>query len=409
MTDRGDPFGELAAKVDAGGPAGNGSAFGPSTEGGKTEPELLAYFHAGEPPPGDRPAILVDGILDAGDLVVLGAGRAYGKSWWGMTLADMLARGVGRFMGVFQVHRSARVLYCHGELDRWGAADRWAKVGAGHPLPSGLVETFEPWRVRVVHRRIHRQLGPESVTDELIEATLDGRLERTIVEARIEVLILDPWAAFYGGRENSNDEVEAALGQLRQLQARHGLSVIILHHFGKATADTVREPEDLWRGAGVLADRAATRVTLLPLYTPKQAEDQGLDRHQARRYASARFLRRRHVPPEDMSIRWDVESGQWERFSSTVGDHAAGPGSRSGLSVTDLLARVPEAGWPSARRAAADLDAARTTVQRLLDQAVARGYLEEYKAPRGAVGYRRPSSPPPGSSGPLQLVPDPPE
>jgi hypothetical protein len=390
VTDQ-DPgsFQELASRVDD---HSNGSGNGqvPALEE-PAAPELLEVSHAGDEPGYPRPPALVDGLLDAGDLLVLGAGRAVGKSWWGMDLADMLAAGAGQFMGAFNVQRPARVLYCHGELDDWGAHDRWRKL-AGAGTPDNLVETFTPWRVRVTHRRIHRQLGPDSVTDEVLEAIVDPRLEDTIAANQVEVLILDPWAFFYGGKENSNDEVEVALAQLRALQTRHGLTVVILHHFGKGGADLMREPEDLWRGAGVLADRAHTRVTLTPLYTPRQAEDQGLDRHQARRYARAWFLRRRHIPPADMAIRWDVETGRWEQFKSTIVDPAAAV-DRAGLSVTDMLQRIPDDGWPSVRKAAAALEVSRATAEKVLDRAVAQGFLEEYRGPKGATGYRRPTSP----------------
>jgi hypothetical protein len=164
-----------------------------------------------------------------------------------------------------------------------------------------------------------------------------------------------------------------------------------LHHFGKGVADLVKEPEDLWRGAGVLADRAATRVTLTPLYSARQAEDQGLDRHQARRYARAHFLRRRHIPPADMAIRWDVETGQWEHFQSTLVDQA-GPGSRSGTSLTDMLAKMPEGGWPSVGQAASTLGLSEQTARRLLEQATVAGHLEEYRGERGRRSFRRPAA-----------------
>lgn len=390
MTDQVDPFRELAAKVDEHG-LGNGAA--PAVE----RVDELVVTRAGEEPDGPRPQVLVDGLLDQGDLLVLGAGRAVGKSWWGMGLAQMLGDGRGRFMGAFQVRQQARVLYCHGELDPWGGYERWRKLSQGQPLPPELRETFTPWRVRVSRR--HIQTTP-MIRDEVLEAILDQRLERALDASAADVLILDPWAVFYAGRENSNDEVEAALGQLRRLQLERGLTVVILHHFGKGMAESVREPEDLWRGASRLADWAATRVTLAPLYTPKQAEDQGLDRHQARRYARAHFLRRRYQAPADMAIRWDVETGQWEGFQSTMLDQVSG--GRGGLAVTDLLAQLPADGWPSVTKAAAALGVSQATAKRTLEAALAQGFVEEWKGPRNSLGYRRrqPTSDLPATSQP---------
>lgn len=78
---------------------------------------LLTIQAAGTRPEGDRPLPLVDGLLTQGELLVLGAGRGIGKTWWGMDLAHQLARGQGKVMGTYTVRRAVRVLYCHGELD----------------------------------------------------------------------------------------------------------------------------------------------------------------------------------------------------------------------------------------------------------------------------------------------------
>ena len=114
------------------------------------------------------------------------------------------------------------------------------------------------------------------------------RLEETIAEHRFDLLVIDPWAVYFAGSENSNDETEAALDKFRDLAMRYGLAVLILHHLGKAT--DARDPEDLSRGASRLADWASTRVTLLPHWTDAAAERQGMTRQQAAP------LRRRQVP-----------------------------------------------------------------------------------------------------------------
>jgi hypothetical protein len=96
-----------------------------------------------------------------------------------------------------------------------------------------------------------------------------------------------------------------------------------------------------------------------------------------------------------MAIRWDVETGQWERFQSSLVD-PAGPGSRAGVGLTDLLAKMPDrtVGWSSVAHAAAILGVAEGTARKLLEQAVAQGHLEEYRGARGRRSFR----PPAGSS-----------
>jgi hypothetical protein len=349
-------------------------------EPGGSGGELLEVHQAGARPEGKPPTSLVDGLTDIGESVVLGAGWATGKSWWGMDLAHQLARGHGRFMGALTVQRPAKVLYCHGELDRWGAYDRWERLGGGQPLPPPLLETFERWRIRIVHQRVTS--GP-TMTTEFHEAVLDGRIEATIAALAIEVLVIDPWAVFYAGRENSNDEHEAALDKLRDLQLRHGLTIIVLHHFGKA--NDARDPEDLWRGASRLADWASTRVTLRPHFTDKQAREQGMSRHQARRFADVTILRRTAAPTDDFSIVWNPETGQWDRWRSP---QYAAEGQRAQLHPVDVAHQCPHDGWPSMRAAAAALNISPSTASHLLEQAKAAGLIQEYDGPRGARGFR---------------------
>jgi RecA-family ATPase len=327
---------------------------------------------------------LVDGLLQEGELLVLGAGRGIGKSWWGMDLAHQLARGQGRVMGTYAVRQPARVLYCHGELDPWAAHDRWARLRGDQAMPAGLLESFEAWRIKVLRRRVTHSGDGLSTSEETLEAHLDERLEATVQASAIDVLVIDPWAVFYGGRENSNDEAELALATLRRLQLEHGLTVVVLHHFGKA--DTARDPEDLWRGASRLADWASTRVTLLPFYSPAQAQKIGMSRLQARQYANVKMLRRNAASPYDIAIRWNVETGQWDRWRAPPegeGDAISGP------TPADVAAKCPTPdGWASTVVAAAALGMSQAKARALLEAAKLQGLLDNFDGPRGARGWR---------------------
>jgi hypothetical protein len=80
---------------------------------------ILRTQSAGTRPEGERPEPLIEGLLNQGEFLVLGAARGVGKSWWGMDIGHQLARGHGKVMGTFTVRRAVRVLYCHGEPDAW--------------------------------------------------------------------------------------------------------------------------------------------------------------------------------------------------------------------------------------------------------------------------------------------------
>lgn len=250
-------------------------------------------------------------------------------------------------------------------------------------MSAGLLETFEQWRVRVVRRRVTYTGDGLATSEETLDAHLDERVEETVRAEQVEVLVIDPWAVFYSGRENSNDEAELALAELRRLRLDHGLTVVILHHFGKA--DTARDPEDLWRGASRLADWASTRVTLLPFYGDAQARRIGMSRQQARRYAQVKLLRRNAATPFDVAVCWNPETGQWDRWRAPEGegDLLAGP------TPADVAAKCPVPdGWASTVMAAAALGIGRTKARDLLEQAKQQGLLEAVVGPRGAQGWR---------------------
>jgi hypothetical protein len=307
-----------------------------------------------------EPPVLVDGLLRNGEMCVFGAPRAIGKTWLAYNLAINLARGEGKFLGHLDVRRPANVLYLQGELDQWGSATRWKLLtGLGHPLPR-VAETFDRVRFRTVKRRIVRQREGVAVTDEMIDADIDERLEEAIVAHGIDVVIVDPWAVYLAGAENSNDEVEAVLGTLREITLRTGVAWVIIHHItGKAERSSWTEPEDLWRGATRLADWASTRVTVLPHYTEAQYKELGITRREARRHANVHFLRR-STPTDDFTMRLDA--GWWVAWE---------PETEETVSPTLALARaLSDAGgvWTSMRQAATALGVAKATAaQRVAD------------------------------------------
>ena len=284
--------------------------------------------------------------------------------------------------------RRFKTLIAQGEIDEWESARRWRMLtGQGRP-PTNVAETFERWRLRVVRKR--STTGGES--REWFDAVLDPRLEATIAEHRFDLLVIDPWAVYYAGAENSNDETEAALDKLRDLAMRYSLAVLILHHLGKAT--DAREPEDLWRGASRLADWAGTRITLLPHYTDNQAERQGMTRQQARRYVDVKFLRR-STPTEDFSMVLDGESGWWARWAAP---QDAADGRRTHLGVPDVVDALKASGgtWQSQNQAAEKLGVAEETAGKLLSSAVRAGAVETAKGSRRAkilLPSRHPATP----------------
>lgn len=328
--------------------------------------------------PPQRPPGLVTGLIRRGELTVIGAPRAIGKSWFGMNLAALGSRGAGLLAGQMPIERPFRTLYCQGELDEWESWSRWQKIAGSGESPQLVAETFHRWRLKVTKQRVTQSIDGVTTTNEYLDSILDPGLEATVVAHDIDLLIIDPWAVYYGGNENSNDEAEAALGRLRHLSMKYGLAVIIFHHVTNKTERADREPEDMWRGATRLADWASTRVTILPHYTQKEAEAQQMTRRQARRYADILFLRRGEHTIDDFSMVMNWETGWWERWCP--------PGKeRHPHSLANIAEQCrADGGWESVTRAARALNVGDYKARELLDAGVEMGFLDETTGERGA-------------------------
>lgn len=342
----------------------------------------------------DEPPILVDGLLRAGEFVVIVAARKYAKSWLGMQLAMAIADGKGEFLGL-PVHNTARVLLAQGELNPAGSLRRWKHFD--RRPPAGVAESFTRWRMRIEKvRTTQRDPDTDMVwTSEFYDAKLDPRLERTIVENQIGLLIVDPWAVFFSGSENSNDEAEAALSRLRDLTMATGVAIVIVHHISKV--GEVREPEDLWRGASRLADWADTGITMLPHYKNEAAwKGAQLTRQQAKRYVDLHFMRR-DTPTEDFSAHWDPRTGLWQPWEDPMAglDDDLDDGPMHGLHDIIEVCAATGGAWATKTEASTALGIPRgSRLDKLLEASVRRGLLEVFKPGGNRTGYRVPGTNP---------------
>lgn len=340
--------------------------------------------------PPEEPPVLIDGFLRAGELAVIVAPRKIGKSWTAFNIALLLAAGMGKLFGKLTVRKACKVLIAQGELDRYGSASRWSyltgndnpeEIGvAGSPPVRMIAESFERWRLRTVRKTVTGvDTRGRSMREEFFEATMDPRLEETIVEHGIDVLIIDPWAVFFAGSENNNDEVEAALGQLRALAERTGVAIVIVHHISKV--GEVREPEDLWRGASRLADWASTGLTMLPHYKQEKGKGgwgsiEGMTRQKARRFVDLHFMRR-STPTEDFSIEWNPRNGWWEQWEPTIRKDS--DTAQDAVRLIDEAASAVNAagGFASTRDASRSIGWSNEKVARVFGQAAAAGLIRK--------------------------------
>lgn len=377
----GDPFG----RVD-GGPPANADAEDLDDQAEEpARPSVEVYWAdevaADPPPPIDE---LVTNLVAVGEITVFGAPRAMGKTWATMALAEAVSAGRGRLFGSehFDVDRSATVMYLQGELGRTSSHVRWNLATGGKP--PHVAEVFERLRVKTTARRISQAADGVTWTDEESVATIDHRLEPLLAELGVELLVVDPWATYFAGNENSNDEVEAAIDAITQMARRVGCAVWIVHHISaKATHGNLAEPEDLWRGASRLADAVATRVTLLPHFTPAKARELGLDRFQARRYGDLHVLARNGPPVPVVHTQLDrFEWAAWE----PVNPEGGRPPVLSDRDVVDALRDGP---ITSKRRLMDALDVgSHATLNRHLERLIELGVVVVEDGPKRSNIYR---------------------
>ena len=95
------------------------------------------------------------------------------------------------------------------------------------------------------------------------------RLERTVAELSPRLLILDPFVRLHRVDENASGEVAPLLAFLRELQRRHHLAVLVVHH-AKKSAGRARAGQALrgssefhaWGDSNLYLRRAGGELTL---------------------------------------------------------------------------------------------------------------------------------------------------
>jgi hypothetical protein len=104
----------------------------------------------------------------------------------------------------------------------------------------------------------------------LIRTPLFEQLVATIIENKIDILFVDPFAETFEGDENSNSELKWACMLWREVARRTNTAVCLVHHT-KKYASGMAGDVDAARGASALIGVARMVATLFPM-TPAEAE-----------------------------------------------------------------------------------------------------------------------------------------
>ena len=101
-----------------------------------------------------------------------------------------------------------------------------------------------------------------------------GRIELAVIDAKIDILIVDPFISSHSAREQDNGAMDAIAKRWALLAKQTNCAVVLVHHTRKTNGESV--DVEAVRGAGALVN-AARVVLLLNRMTPDQAAAMGVD------------------------------------------------------------------------------------------------------------------------------------
>ena len=187
-------------------------------------------------------SIIDEGILDQEGMLLIEGPTEAGKSYFALLMALVLALGQS-FLGRWTVERPFRVLLVQAEIGRRRFQERSASLARAFDNPGCNLRLATHYRLKLDTDEGWRQL------------------DAVVREHSIEVLILDPMRPFHEGDENSSQDMERLFGNLKALQAEHGVAIVLTHHERKPS---VLSKSDKYaaRGSSLITDRPDTVIRL---------------------------------------------------------------------------------------------------------------------------------------------------
>jgi len=167
------------------------------------------------------PKWLIDGLWAADGVGVIGGAPKCCKTWLALELAVAVASGTDA-LGRFPVAAPGPVLAYAAEDAPAPLHDRLLALSAARGLPLDRLDLF-------------LLTTPALRLDTLLDRT---RLAATLDQLRPRLLLLDPLVRLHRSDENSAADMAALLGELRDLQRRYALAIMLVHHLRKQAGAT---------------------------------------------------------------------------------------------------------------------------------------------------------------------------
>lgn len=205
-----------------------------------------------------RRAWLVPGLLLRGQVTLLVAPPGSGKSLLTLQLAMVCDSGM-REWGGWQPRGRYRSLVINVEEDE---TEMRRRLFGAHKIMNlrqeDLAGIFLAEAGSIVVARADSRTKTVTATPVL------DRIVQTIIELKIDIVIVDPFAETFAGDENSNSELKWAGVLWREVARKTNVAVLLVHH-AKKYASNMAGDMDASRGGGALSGVARIVSTLFPM------------------------------------------------------------------------------------------------------------------------------------------------
>lgn len=181
-----------------------------------TAPGLSVARAAEIAPRAEEEDWLIESVWGRSAVGIVGGQPKSMKSWCGLEMAVSVATGTP-CLGRFAVREAGPTLVFLAEDALPNVRDRIEGLGRRR---GKRIEDLDLFVITEPVLRLDDQRCRE-------------RLEKTVERYAPKLLLLDPLIRLHRLSENDSQEISGLLGHLRELQRRHGVSVVLVHHASK--------------------------------------------------------------------------------------------------------------------------------------------------------------------------------
>lgn len=271
--------------------------------GSRAQPSPFTIVRAGEldeAPPDQQ--WLIETLWAAAGVGLVGGSPKSLKTWLGLELAVSVASGTP-CLEQFRVHQRGPSLIYLAEDQLGAIKERLRALCDNRGLELATLD-------------LHVITEPSLRLDSRLDI---NRLDATLANCKPKLLLLDPFVRLHRANENDAQEVAAILASLRELQRKHQIAIVVVHHTRK-NGRTNQHGQAL-RGSG---DFHAWVDSALYLNHTKSGLQLSIE-HRSAPTPQPRYIRLAPNPPHPVLVEPDTkcEPSLDDRVLTTLRDAAA--------------------------------------------------------------------------------------